>query len=159
MVQKRWKRPQIAAAKNKGFTIMNILFFLTPKKDVAYLESNDTLRGALEKIEYHRYTAVPLLDSKGRYIGTVTEGDILRKIKEDFDLTLKNAEEIPITSVNRRWRVDPVNINCEMDDLLQTATQQNFVPVVDDNGVFIGIITRKALIQYMLDTYRKTEQM
>ena len=102
---------------------MNILFFLTPKKDVAYLESNDTLRGALEKIEYHRYTAVPLLDSKGRYIGTVTEGDILRKIKEDFDLTLKNAEEIPITSVNRRWRVDPVNINCEMDDLLQTATQ------------------------------------
>ncbi|MEE8835828.1 MAG: CBS domain-containing protein [Eubacteriales bacterium] len=137
---------------------MNILFFLTPKEEVAYLDSSDSLRGAIEKMEYHRYTALPILDEKGRYVGTLTEGDILRKVKEEYDLTLHNAEDIPITEIHRRWKVDPVNINAEMDDLLKTATQQNFVPVVDDNGVFIGIITRKALIQYMLDSYRKQEQ-
>ena len=35
---------------------MNILFFLTPKKEVAYVENDDTLRQVLEKIEYHKYT-------------------------------------------------------------------------------------------------------
>jgi CBS domain-containing protein len=137
---------------------MNILFFLTPKEEVSYIETTDTLRGAIEKLEYHGYTAVPILDEKGRYVGTLTEGDLLRVIKKEYDLTLRNAEDIPITDVPRRWKLDPVNINAEMDDLLKTATQQNFVPVVDDNGVFIGIITRKTLIQYMLDTYRKQEK-
>ena len=56
---------------------MNILFFLTPKKEVAYVEETDTLRQVLEKMEYHGYSAIPLLSEDGRYIGTVTEGDLL----------------------------------------------------------------------------------
>ena len=40
---------------------MNILFFLTPKNEVAYVENDDTLRQVLEKIEYHKYTAIPML--------------------------------------------------------------------------------------------------
>ncbi len=57
---------------------MNILFFLTPKSEVAYIYDDDTLRQALEKMEYHRYTAVPIIDHKdGTYIGTITEGDLL----------------------------------------------------------------------------------
>ena len=47
--------------------------------------------------------------------------------------------------------MDPVNINCDIEDLMQVAMRQNFVPVVDDNGVFIGIITRKAIIQYCIE--------
>ena len=41
---------------------MNILFFLTPKNEVAYVENDDTLRQVLEKIEYHKYTAIPMLN-------------------------------------------------------------------------------------------------
>ena len=33
---------------------MNILFFLTPKSDVAYISEDDTLRQALEKMEQDR---------------------------------------------------------------------------------------------------------
>ena len=53
---------------------MNILFFLTPKNEVAYVENDDTLRQVLEKIEYHKYTAIPMLNKNGKYVGTVTEG-------------------------------------------------------------------------------------
>ena len=53
---------------------MNLLFFLTPKSEVAYVEESDSLRQVLEKMEYHGYTAVPLLSPDGRYIGTITEG-------------------------------------------------------------------------------------
>ena len=36
-----------------------------------------------------------------------------------------------------------------MDELVNKITNQNFVPVVDDNNVFIGIITRKDVILYL----------
>lgn len=61
---------------------MNILFFLTPKSEVAYVEETDTLRQALEKMEHHGYAAVPLLSTEGKYLGTLTDGDVLWGLKK-----------------------------------------------------------------------------
>ena len=127
---------------------MNILFFLTPKSEVAWVQDDATMRQAIEKMEYHRYTAIPILNEEGQYVGTLTEGDLLREIKNVYDLNLREAEDIPILKVPRRWKMEPVNIECDIEDLVQLAMRQNFVPVVDDSGVFIGIITRRAIIQY-----------
>ncbi len=127
---------------------MNILFFLTPKSEVAWIEDDATMRQALEKMEYHRYTAIPILNGEGQYVGTLTEGDLLREIKSEYNLNLHEAEDIPVMKVPRRWKMEPVNIGCDIEDLVQMAMRQNFVPVVDDQGVFIGIITRRAIIQY-----------
>ena len=60
---------------------MNLLFHLIPKEKVAYIEEDSTLRQAMEKMEHHRYTAVPILDKKGKYVGVLREGDILWYIK------------------------------------------------------------------------------
>lgn len=130
---------------------MNILFFITPKNEVAYITEEFTLRQTLEKIEYHKYTAIPMLDKSGKYVGTITEGDLLRFIKNSSNLNLKNAEEIMITKVKRRWQMEPVNVNCDIEDLVQVSMRQNFVPIVDDEGVFIGIIRRKDIIQYFYE--------
>ena len=62
--------------------IMNILFFLTPKEDVAHVDEDDTMRQVLEKMEHHGYTAIPLLSREGKYIGTITEGDLLWFLKD-----------------------------------------------------------------------------
>lgn len=136
------------SAHRESIYYMNILFFLTPKSDVAWIQDDSTLRQAIEKMEYHRYTAIPILDQEGRYVGTLTEGDLLREIKSRYDLNMREAEDIPITKVPRRWAIDPIDIECDIEDLVQAAMRQNFVPVVDDQGVFIGIITRRAIIQY-----------
>ena len=132
---------------------MNILFFLTPKSDVAYLTDEMTLRQALEKMEHHRYTCIPMLDRNGRYVGTVTEGDLLWAVKNQYDLSVKNAEEVPILDVKRRRDYEPVNINAKIEDMVFLAMGQNFVPVVDDRGAFIGIVTRKDIMRYCYDEY------
>lgn len=36
----------------------------------------------------------------------------------------------------------------KMEDLIGRAMEQNFVPVIDDEGHFIGIITRRDIIEY-----------
>ena len=56
---------------------MNVLFFLTPKSEVAYIEADVTLRQALEKLEANGYSALPIVDKRGKYVGSVTEGDLL----------------------------------------------------------------------------------
>ncbi len=127
---------------------MNIAFFLLPKKDVVCLTLHCTMRQALERMEYHRYTAVPLIDEQGRYVGTVTEGDLLWKLKNSPGLNLEGTEKIVLKDIPHQVHNTPVRIDSQMEDLLSLAIGQNFVPVVDDNDVFIGIVRRSEIIEY-----------
>ena len=110
---------------------MNILFFLTPKEDVAHVDEDDTMRQVLEKMEHHGYTAIPLLSREGKYIGTITEGDLLWFLKDRNFPDLKLLEDMPITSIQRRRDNEAVKIDESMEDLFGKVMNQNFVPVVD----------------------------
>ena len=112
---------------------MNILFFLTPKSEVAYIHDDESLRQVLEKMEYHKYSAVPIISRQGTYVGTITEGDLLWYIKNQLDLNLQEARRILITNVPRRSDNTPVSIDSNMEDLLDKAMKQNFVPIVIGN--------------------------
>lgn len=136
---------------------MNILLFLTPKDSVAYIYNDFTLRQTLERMERSKFAAVPIIGRDGRYIGTITEGDLLWNIKNSHSLSLKKAEKISIKKIERRMDNLPVRIGTGMDELITAATKQNFVPVVDDRDVFIGIITRKDIIKYMHNKLNSVE--
>ena len=38
-------------------------------------------------------------------------------------------------------------------DLISVAAEQNFVPVIDDKGAFIGIVTRSSIMKFMQQKY------
>lgn len=132
---------------------MNLLFFLTPKQDVAFLYDDFTLRQALEKMEYHRYSTIPVLNRAGEYVGSMTEGDLLWGIKNQ-GIRLEDAEEVMIRNIPRKRDYKPVTVTTQMDDLVAAAMTQNFVPVVDDKKSFIGLVKRNAIIQYCYDRCR-----
>ena len=136
---------------------MNILFFLTPKSEVAYIHDDESLRQVLEKMEYHKYSAVPIISRQVTYVGTITEGDLLWYIKNQLDLNLQEARRILITNVPRRSDNTPVSIDSNMEDLLDKAMKQNYVPVLDDKKSFNGIVTRKDIMKYFADKMKKTE--
>lgn len=137
---------------------MNIAFFLTPKSDLVYEKINSSMRQAVERMEYHRFTAIPLIDDLGKYVGTLTEGDLLWKIKNTIGLDFKNTEKIKLSEIELRVTHKCVSINSDMEDLLSLATHQNFVPVEDDNGIFIGIIKRGDIINYFFNKVRISEK-
>ena len=133
---------------------MNILFYLVPKSEVMYLYDDYSLRQAMEKMEYHKYSAVPIINRAGNYVGTLTEGNILWELKDRKLSNLHEAEEIMLRHTNRKRDNEPVNVNCNIEDLVMTSMNQNFVPVIDDNGIFIGIVTRKSIIEYCYKRYK-----
>ena len=128
---------------------MNITFFLFLIIKVKFLLENFSLRQAIEKMEYHRYSVVPVLSKDGKYLYSLSEGDILYAMTKN-KLKFEDLTKIHLESIERDRDVKPVSINSSMDDLVKLIVDQNFVPVVDDRGVFIGIITRKAVINYLL---------
>ena len=129
----------------------SILFFLTPKAMCVYLHDDFTIRQALEKMEASGYAALPILNRRGEYRGTLTEGDLLWALKNMCYMDMRQAEARRIMEISRRKDNVPVRITASMHDLIDRASNQNFVPVVDDYGAFIGLITRKAIIQYCRD--------
>ena len=117
---------------------MNILFFLKPKSEVAFIYDYCTLRQVLETMEYHKYASIPMLNREGEYVGTITEGDLLWGIKSYQNMDLKRAENIFIQDFPRKADYEAVSADADMEDLLRKAMNQNFVPVVDDQKKFIG---------------------
>lgn len=126
----------------------NILFFLTPKAMCAYLYDDYTIRQALEKMESAGYAGLPILNKRGEYRGTLTEGDILWAMKNMCYMDMRQAEAHRIMEIARRKDNIPVRVTTSMHDLVDRAMTQNFVPVVDDKDTFIGIVTRRAIIKY-----------
>lgn len=129
---------------------MNILFFLTPKANCAYLNEDDSLRQALERMELSGYAALPILSKNGTYCGSLTEGDLLWALKNLCVMDMKQTEAHNIMEIQHRRDNTPVSVTTKIEDLLTTAMEQNFVPVIDDRNAFIGIVTRKAILKYCL---------
>ena len=133
---------------------MNIASFLIPRSMVTYLYDDFSLRQGLEKMRYHQRTAVPVVTRENKYIGTLSEGDLLWYLTD----YMKNAEKdhkmvdfrdfasISLRELLQKDKNPPVRINTSYTELVECAVNQNFIPVIDDRDSFIGIVTRKAII-------------
>lgn len=136
---------------------MNIAYFLIPKNSVAYLYDDFTFRQGLEKMRHHGYAAIPVISKKGKYIGTVSEGDFLWRMfptedQQPSTFSMKDMERLKIRDILKPSR-PPVRIVVSMEELLSNAMSQNFVSVVDDLDNFIGIVTRRDIIRYFAEQH------
>ena len=131
---------------------MNILKLLHPKACIEYLYNDCTARQTLEKMKNHGYSAVPVIDREGRFVKTVSEGDFLRFMVEKGLYDIREMENFPLEKIPPKVNMRPVNVSSTVEDLILLSMDQNFVPVIDDRGIFIGIITRKDILGYCYQT-------
>ena len=124
----------------------NVLLLLTPRVSLACLEEKMSVRQAYEKMRAHRYMALPLISSQGEYIGTVTEGDILHYIVGK-DKKIEEVSNVPVSHIVRKDYTPAVKVDADFRTVLEVIMGQNFVPVVDDRNVLMGIVTRKAVLK------------
>ncbi|MGN0151827.1 MAG: CBS domain-containing protein [Wujia sp.] len=125
---------------------MNIFSILVPKQMLTYLSDTDSLDQAVQFLMGSTYTAVPVIDSAGKYVGIVSEGDFLRTVMEHGRENLKKYTVADI--VNRDMGGVVLN-TVEKDEIMEKILDRNFLSIVDDRQCFIGIITRKSVILYL----------
>ncbi len=137
---------------------MNPAMLLLHKSQVDYLVSDCTLRQALEKFKAHGFTAVPLISREGEYLGTIRDKDFLTYILTCGTSDLKLMEDVPVLKILPQGFNPPVQIDTDMETVFKRVMEQNFVPVVDSRGLFVGIITRKAMLSKIYNIHKKSTE-
>ena len=132
---------------------MNALLLLTPKNQLKFLDASNTARQGVEKIKVTGYSAIPVVDSQtGIYVGTISEGDLLWGLLDTPNQNLYDLEQIKLIDLIDSNKYKPMHVQSSMDEVVESIMNQNFIPLVDDRGVFMGIVTRRKVIEYY---YRK----
>lgn len=130
---------------------MNIFPYLTPKNNTYYIVDNLSVRQAIEKFDFYKFSVVPVIDENDKYINSISEGDLLCFIKNNNPISLKDLEKIPLFEVPRYRTYECLSISSTFDEILNLSLNQNFIPIIDDRGMFIGIIKRKDIIKHLLE--------
>ena len=123
----------------------NILKLLTPKDKVAYIDSDMTIRQGLEKLRAHGYSRIPVINKDGTYFGVVSEGDFLWSIMDNDVIAIEDLEKKKVKDIIKK-KIPSCKIDVSYSELLKIITNYNFVPIVDDRDILMGIITRKSII-------------
>lgn len=127
---------------------MNIFSILIPKVSITYLNANDTLDKAVEFMMNSTYTAIPVINDQGEYVGIVSEGDFLKTVME---YGRDNLQFMTISQIVRMDEKDVVLNTVGKADIMERILDRNFLSVVDDRNCFIGIITRRSILMYLKD--------
>lgn len=137
---------------------MNIMRFVVPKSLVEFVTVDNTVRQALEKMRFHRYVAIPVIDGEGKYVGTLRNDDILSYFLDGGRFDTRSAERDMVTDILDGVYSPPVYHDSSMEELIERVREHNFVPVVDDRGCFVGIILRRDILNFLFDHYSKNEK-
>lgn len=141
--------------------IQNILVeeLMISSEKVAHVQLNNPLEHALLVLVKSGYAAVPVLDSSYRLVGIIGKTVILNEILglERFEiekLSDMRVEEIMNSDIPRLTREDTLL------DGLNALINHAFVCVVDENGYFDGILTRRAILKelkkdFYIKNYKK----
>lgn len=128
---------------------MNTAMLIKPKSLVAYIYGDLTASQGLTEFISGGYTAVPVIDREGIYLGVVSERDFLYRLLENKSEESMRADTVTIAELASCSRFEPVQIDADMDTLFSRIIEQNFVPVIDSRGMFSGIVTRKDVLMHM----------
>ncbi len=137
---------------------MNIFRFIIPKSLVEYITADSTVRQGLEKMRFHRYVAIPVLDGEGHYLGTLRNDDVLHYFLGKGTFDMRMAEETVVSEIIDANYLKPLYHTATPEELFELVKEHNFVPVVDDRGCFIGIILRRDVMNYLLKLYEKNKK-
>jgi len=108
------------------------------------------MRQAIEKMSRQCYSFAPVLNKEGQYMYTVSAYDLLCKMKNEPDLTFNRTASVRLTEIPRHQQIAALSANASWEEIYALSARQNFIPLVDDFNIFIGIITRRELLNHLL---------
>ena len=128
---------------------MNIVRLMNPTVNTVTLRSSHTVRQGLEIMRRQGYTAIPVQDDEGIYIGCITEGDFLWFLLKERVADLRELERYPIVDLVRKDFCPALEITAGLEQIIELIMHQNFIPVVDARGCLCGIVTRRAVMEFL----------
>ena len=119
--------------------------FLTPAENLAVLIDTHNADHAILLLSQMTYTRVPVVTDEKKFVGTIGLRDILAYQMEQ-GLSQEVMADTDIVHMTKK-DVAVVAPDYTLTDVLHKLVDESFLPVVDEEGIFQGIITRKSILK------------
>ena len=119
--------------------------FLTPAENLAVLIDSHNADHAILLLSQMTYTRVPVVTDKKEFVGTIGLRDIFAYQMEQ-GLSQEVMADTDIVHMTKK-DVAVVAPDYTLTDVLHKLVDESFLPVVDEEGLFQGIITRKSILK------------
>ena len=119
--------------------------FLTPAENLAVLIDTHNADHAILLLSQMTYTRVPVVTDEKKFVGTIGLRDILAYQMEQ-GLSQEAMADTDIVYMTKK-DVAVVAPDYTLTDVLHKLVDESFLPVVDEEGIFQGIITRKSILK------------
>lgn len=132
--------------KIEALVASNILDFMIPADNVANVIDQHTLSTGLLILTQSNYTMIPVLSAESKLMGVISMSMIIKAVMTVDAIEMERLDELKVRDV---MLCQPVRVqaNCNLAEVLNYLIDQNFVCVVDGDNRFLGIITRKNVMQ------------
>ena len=120
--------------------------FLIPADNVATLLYNHPLEHAMLILTNVGYSKIPVLDSEDHLVGLISLADIMQGISGLTGFDMQRLEVLTVADV-MEVKVPKMTEKDDLETLLRRLVNEPFLPYVDQNNVFLGIFTRKAILK------------
>ncbi|MEI3604876.1 cyclic-di-AMP-binding protein CbpB [Pseudogracilibacillus sp. SE30717A] len=133
----------------KNLTVKDLMI---PSEKVAHVQLNNPLEHALLVLVKSGYFAVPVLDSSYKLAGSISKTVILDQILGIERFEVEKLSELKVHEVMKN-DLESIQKNASFIDGLKAVIDAPFVCVVDEEGFFDGILTRRAILKVLKREY------
>ena len=132
--------------KIEALVASKMLDFMIPADNVANVIDQHTLSTGLLILTQSNYTMIPVLSAESKLMGVISMSMIIKAVMTVDAIEMERLDELKVRDV---MLCQPVRVqaNCNLAEVLNYLIDQNFVCVVDGDNRFLGIITRKNVMQ------------
>ena len=145
--------------QEKNLADTSIAELLISSEKVAHVQINNPLEHALLVLVKSGYSAVPVVDASYRLEGIISKTAILNEILGLERFEIEKLSDMRVNEVMNRNIPTLKNENSLLDGL-NAMIDNPFVCIVDGDGFFEGILTRKAILKMLkkeiyINSYKK----
>ncbi|WP_270262662.1 cyclic-di-AMP-binding protein CbpB [Lactobacillus panisapium] len=121
--------------------------FIIPATRIAFVEDDNPLYHAFLILTKVKYSKIPVLDRKSRVVGLLSLAMITDKMMTTDSITLEPLNQLKVRDV-MQTKFDKINFaQTTLETQLHLLVDNAFLPVIDDYGVFQGLLTRREWIK------------
>lgn len=130
---------------------------MIPAENVANVMVGNPLEHALLVLSKVGYSKIPVLDKGDRFIGLLSLNDVVNKMMDLNGIDTKNLSKFTVADV-MDTEIDVVKENCDLEDIMHLLVDAAFIPVLDDDGIFKGIVTRREILKAVNHTFHELDK-
>ena len=130
-----------------GHSVANMLGkfenkYMIASDNVAHVMSNNSAMHAAMVLVSVGYTSIPVLDKENHFVGTISLANVMKQMFED-EVDLNDIQVVDIMDQRGQY----LQVPFELEDVLHTLVDANYVSVVNKDKVFLGILTRREFLK------------